>query len=301
MSALDVGFVGLGHMGGAMAGRLLDAGYQLAVHDLDPEAAAPFVTRGARRVEDVVDLAAAAKVVFLCLPSAEASLAVAKQLSASGALSVLIETSTVGPATVHQLAAEMVVHDIAVVDAPVSGGPRAAAAGALAMMYAGEADAVAFVLPYLEAIAPRLTYVGAEPGLAQVCKLANNAISAAGMVAACEATVVGAKAGLDPEVMLAAITAGSGRNSATLDKFPAAILPGTFDFGGPMGLMLKDLSLFIDEAQACGASAILAPVVLDAWREAVRVNGADADYSKVIRHFEIAAGVDVRARPQRES
>lgn len=301
MTALHVGFVGLGHMGRAMACRLLAAGYPLAVHDVDLEACAGLAALGARPVEDVAELVATTEVVFLCLPSVEATRAVAKQFASSAALRVLIETSTVGPAAVRQLAADMAAHGIAVVDAPVSGGPRGAAAGTLALMYAGESDAVACVLPYLEVIGSRLFFVGAEPGLAQVCKLVNNAISAAGMVAACEATVVGAKAGLDPEIMLAAINAGSGCNSATLDKFPAAILPGTFDFGGPMGLMLKDLALFIDEAQACGASTVMAPVVLDAWRNAVRVNGADADYSKVIRHFEIAAGVDVRARPQQGS
>src|SRR5205085_12637757 len=124
--------------------------------------------------------------------------------------------------------------------------------------------------------------VGAEPGLAQVCKLVNNAISAAGMVAACEATVVGAKAGLDPDTMLAAINAGSGRNAATQDKFPKAILNGGFDFGGPMGLMLKDLSLYLEQAAAAGVPQSVVPAALQAWQEAVRRNGFDADYSRVI-------------------
>ena len=120
------------------------------------------------------------------------------------------------------------------------------------------AEAVAAVRPQLEAIAGRLFDVGNEPGLAQVCKLVNNAISAAGMIAACEATVLGVKAGLDAGTMLDAINAGSGRNAATLDKFPKSILTGTFDYGGPLGLMLKDLGLFIEEAQAHGVRSLLA-------------------------------------------
>ncbi len=208
-----------------------------------------------------------------------------------------METSTVGPSAVRALARRMAPHEVAVIDAPVSGGPRGAEAGTLSLMHAGAPEAVAQALPQLRTIAGRLFDVGAEPGLAQVCKLVNNAISAAGMIAACEATVVGVKAGLDPATLLDAINAGSGRNAGTLDKFPKAILPGTFDYGGPMGLMLKDLSLFIEEAHALGVKSLLAPATLQAWEEAVQRTGGQADYSMVIRHMEIDAGVQVRARP----
>jgi 3-hydroxyisobutyrate dehydrogenase-like beta-hydroxyacid dehydrogenase len=117
------------------------------------------------------------------------------------------------------------------------------------------------------------------------------------MIAACEATVLGVKAGLDAGTLLDAINAGSGRNAATQDKFPKSILPGTFDYGGPMGLMLKDLSLFIEEARRQGVHNLMAPATLQAWTEAVQRSGAQADYSMVIRHMEIDAGVEVRSRP----
>ena len=165
-----------------------------------------------------------------------------------------------------------------------------------AVMQSGSAQAVALAAPLLRAIAGKLFDVGREPGLAQVCKLVNNAISAAGMIAACEATVLGVKAGLEAGTLLEAINAGSGRNAATEDKFPRSILPGSFDYGGPMGLMLKDLGLFIEEARRHGVHNLMAPATLQAWEEAVRRSGAQADYSRVIRHMEIDAGVEVRAR-----
>jgi len=175
----------------------------------------------------------------------------------------------------------------------------------LGTLWRGAAAALALVLPlHLRRRAARGKEIAARiperygegaarpPGR----KLVNNAISAAGMIAACEATVVGVKAGLDPDTLLAAINAGSGRNAATQDKFPRAILPGTFDYGGPMGLMLKDLSLYLDEAGAAGGPQSVVPAALDAWQRAVARSGFDADYSRVICHLEADAGVAVRSR-----
>lgn len=294
------GFIGLGHMGGAIARRLAAAGHALVVHDLQPQALVPFVEAGATAARSVREVADRAEVVFLCLPSLEATRQVAAGLAGGQAMRVLVETSTVGPRAVRELAARMAPQGVRVVDAPVSGGPRGAEAGTLSVMHSGERDAVAAVRPQLEAIAGRLFDVGEEPGLAQVCKLVNNAISAAGMIAACEATVLGVKAGLDAGTMLDAINAGSGRNAATLDKFPKSILPGSFDYGGPLGLMLKDLNLFIEEAQAHGVRSLLAPATLEAWQEAADRTGPQADYSMVIRHMEQDAGAQVRLRTTRK-
>jgi 3-hydroxyisobutyrate dehydrogenase-like beta-hydroxyacid dehydrogenase len=291
------GFIGLGHMGAAMARRLLRAGQTLVVYDLDPAASAQLLEAGAQLAASAKEVAQRCSSVFLCLPSPQASRSVVMQLLEHPApLTVVVETSTVGPKAVRELGALLATGGIELLDAPVSGGPRGAEAGTLSMMVAGSAHAASQVQAQLQHIAGRLFHVGHEPGLAQVCKLVNNAISAAGMMAACEATVVGVKAGLDAQTLLDAINAGSGRNAATLDKFPRSILPGTFDYGGPLGLMLKDLSLFIEQARDCGASNLMAPAALAAWTEAVRRNGAEADYSRAIRHMEIDAGVQVRGR-----
>jgi 3-hydroxyisobutyrate dehydrogenase-like beta-hydroxyacid dehydrogenase len=290
------GFIGIGHMGGAIARRLLDAGHALTVYDRDGKACEAFAELGASVAASPQALADKCTVAFLCLPSIEASREVAAQMAGGKALRCVVETSTVGPASVREMAALMQAHNIDVIDAPVSGGPSGARAGTLSLMHAGRPDPVARVMPLLSAISSRMFNVGSEPGLAQVCKLVNNAISAAGMVAACEATVLGVKAGLDASTLLAAINAGSGRNAATLDKFPKSILTGTFDFGGPLGLMLKDLSLFIEQAKAFGIHNLMAPATLAAWEEAVRRSGPDADYTTLINYMEADAGVTVRAQ-----
>lgn len=300
MTQAATGFIGLGHMGAALARRLLSAGFRLVVHDREPTAMQLLVEQGARGAADAAQVAAEAEVVFLCLPSVEATRTVAQALSVGGALKVVVETSTVGPAAVREIAQLLGPRGIAVVDAPVSGGPRGAQAGTLSLMHAGDPAALQQVLPQLSALACHRFDVGREPGLAQVCKLVNNAISAAGMVAACEATVVGVKAGLNADTLIAAINAGSGRNAATQDKFPRAILPGTFDFGGPMGLMLKDLSLYLEQAADAGVPQTVAPAALQAWQRAVDRSGFDADYSRLICHLETDAGVAVRSPPPSE-
>ncbi len=290
------GFIGLGHMGGALARRLLAAGFPLVVHDLSAAACARFRALGATVCAPARVVADRAAIVFLCLPSVGAAQMVARELATGKALKIVVETSTVGPASVREMAATLSAHGIAVVDAPVSGGPKGAEAGTLSVMHAGAADHVATVRPQLQALAGKVFDVGAQPGLAQVCKLVNNAISAAAMVASCEGVVLGVQAGLDAGTLVEAINAGSGRNAATLDKFPKSILPGTFDYGGPVGLMLKDLSLFIEEAGARGLPAGMAQAAFAGWPQAVERVGADADYSELIRPYEDDAGVQVRWR-----
>ena len=294
--SIRTGFIGLGHMGAALAARLHAAGHSLVGYDREPQARSAAAAHGIAVADSVHAVGEAAEVVFLCLPSVAASREVAAELAQGRALQVLVETSTVGPQAVRELAAAMARRGVALVDAPVSGGPRGARAGTLSLMHAGHPDAVARALPLLQALAGRLFDIGSEPGAAQMCKLVNNAISAAGMVAACEAMVLGVKAGLDAETLLRAVNAGSGRNAGTLDKFPQAILPGTFDYGGPMGLMLKDLALFIEASEQHGVAGRMAPATLAAWQEAVDRTGGDADYSMLIRHLEIDAGAEVRAR-----
>jgi 3-hydroxyisobutyrate dehydrogenase-like beta-hydroxyacid dehydrogenase len=290
-----IGFVGLGHMGSAIAMRLLTAGHKLVVHDLNAKACESLAQAGAQVAPDVATMACTAQIVVLCLPSVAASQAVCAQLPKGQDLQVVVETSTVGPDAVREMAAGLAPKGIDLVDAPISGGPRAAHAGTLSLMHAGRAEAVSRVLPLLKAIGDKCFDVGEVPGLAQVCKLVNNAISAAGMVAACEATVVGVKSGLDPDTLLAAINAGSGRNAATMDKFTKAILPGSFDYGGPMGLMLKDLTLYLQQATCAGVPQSVVPAALAAWQKAVDHDGMDADYSRVICHLEAHAGVQVRS------
>ena len=250
MPGQSLGFVGLGRMGGPMAGRLLDAGHELTVFDISGQVVQPLVARGAVRAESPADVAAAADIVLVSLPTPDVVHAVA--LGAEGVASgsrakIMIDLSTTGPGVAGEVAARLAERRIGWVDAPVSGGVTGAGAGTLAIM-------VSCPLPTLQEIEPvlkvfgRTFHTGEKPGLAQTAKLANNLLAAAALVATSEVMAMGVKAGLDAKVLIDIINASSGRNSATQDKFPRSVLPGTFDFGFTTGLSYKDVRLCVDEA-----------------------------------------------------
>ncbi len=142
--------------------------------------------------------------------------------------------------------------DITLIDCPISGGPKGARAGTLSVITAGPVAAIDEIRPLLQRIGRNVFAVGELPGQAQLMKLVNNLISAANMATAFEALVLGAKGGLDPDLMVNVINASTGRNSATLDKVPKAVLPGTFDYGAKLSTMVKDIALGLKEAEALG-------------------------------------------------
>jgi 3-hydroxyisobutyrate dehydrogenase-like beta-hydroxyacid dehydrogenase len=293
-----LGFVGLGSMGGAMAARLADAGHDLSVFDVSTAAMNAVANRGARACESARAVGARAEIVFCCLPSPAISEAVAAELREGGACQVLVEMSTVGRPAMQRIA-DAAGAGIQLLDCPISGGHQRAVEGTLSAIVAGRAALVERVRPLLETMASKIFIVGAQAGQAQVCKVANNAISITGMVVACEAVVMGVKAGLDPAVMIDVFNASTGRNSATADKFPRAILPRTFDYGGPITIGTKDLNLYLEEARAQQVSSLAVSIPAQLWAMAADRFGADADMTLFIRMLEEWAGLGEDGRPCR--
>jgi 3-hydroxyisobutyrate dehydrogenase-like beta-hydroxyacid dehydrogenase len=291
-----IGFVGTGRMGGGMALRLLEAGRRLIVHDPSPAALAPLRERGAVCVATPREVAQAAPVVFACLPSPEVSRAVLEGpdgVAAGGALELYVETSTLGEPAAHAIADRLAARGVGFVDAPVTGGPQRARAGTLTVIAAGEAALLDRLAPQFAAFAERAIRVGARPGAAQVCKLVNNAISIAAMAVTCEAVVLGVKAGADARGLIEVINAGTGRTSASVDKFPKAILPRTFDYGGPLSIGTKDLALYLEMAQRHDVPVDVLRAVSALWAQVVEANGETQDYSTLIQPLERRAGVIV--------
>ena len=288
-----LGFIGVGKMGRPMAARLLAAGYPLHIFDTDPAAARSLVSVGAVAAQSATEVASQAAVVFCCLPKPSIVRAVALEASgiASGrAVRTMIDLSTTGPAMARAVAAGLSERGITLVDAPVTGGIAGAEAGTLAVMVSGPRETVTEVEPLLAHIG-RVIYTGAAPGLAQVAKLANNLLSAAALAASSEAMAMGVKAGLDPRVLLDIINAGSGRNSATEDKFPRAILPRTFDFGITTELFLKDVHLAVDEGEALGVPMIVGAAVREMFSVTRARFGDDCDFTSIARVLEEWAGI----------
>jgi len=287
-----VGFIGLGNLGSALARRIAAAGHPMTVFDVVEGRGVPAGAEVAPSARSVADRAA---VVFACLPSREASVQVAGAVADGDAIGVLVETSTLGPPALGDVAAALG-DRVALVDCPVSGGPAGADAGTLAAIVSADPAALALADAAIASLTPHRFVVGDRPGAAQTAKLVNNAIGLTSMVTACEAMVLGVKAGLDPDALLAAVNASTGRNFTTATMLPAAILSGTFEGGGPARLAVKDLGAVVEEARALGVPVRTVERALEVWREAVALLGGDADFTRVIEPMETAAGVEVRSR-----
>ncbi len=295
---MDLGFIGLGNMGAPMARRIIDAGHNVVVADLNRNAVEAAVAHGATAAATPREVADACEMLAVSLPSPEALRAVALGPDGviHGAKAIrLIDLSTTGSKVSSQVAADLAKKDIVLVDAPVSGGVSGAAKGTLAVMVACNGQDYAAVEPMLKLLG-RVFHVGTAAGMGQTMKLLNNYLSATAMAATAEAMVFGAKAGLDPAMMVEVVNAGSGRNSASQDKFPRAILPGTFDFGFTNALMYKDIKLFTEEAEAAGVPVWIGSIVRQVWQHVVSQVGPDADFTRVVQPYEQWAGVEVRAK-----
>lgn len=288
-----LGFIGIGNMGMPMASRLLDAGRQLVVYDLDSRATQALVERGARRVDSVAEVADAAGTVLLSLPTPRIVQDVVGDLAHGKSAKRVIDFSTIGPAAGAAAAAALGNSGIAYIDAPVSGGVPGAQAGTLAVMVSCATDTYESLQPLLRTFG-KTFHVGQQAGQAQTMKLVNNLLSAAAIAISSEAMTMGVKGGLDPRIMLDVINAGSGRNSATQDKFPRAVLTGTFDYGFGTGLAYKDVRLCIDEAEQLGVPMVVGAAVRQMLAITQSVYGPGSDYTSVCRVLECWAGVEVR-------
>lgn len=296
MQAKIYGFAGVGRMGSLMAPRLLAGGHEVHVYDVSPDAVAAMEKAGAKAASSIADLANKADVVFLSLPNPEIvhAAALGKDGLVEGTrVKRVVDFSTIGPRMAGTVAKALAAKGITYVDAPVSGGLKGAREGTLAVMIACPKAVYEEMEPILKTFGKPF-HLGEVAGQAQTMKLANNLLAAAAIALSSEAMVMGVKAGLNPRVMLDVLNTSTGRNSATQDKFPRAILPGTFDFGFATGLSYKDVKLCIDEAEAMGVPMVCGAVVRQMLAVTQAVYGADSDFTSMCRVVENWAGVEVR-------
>lgn len=296
MSNKQLGFIGVGAMGGPMAGRLLDAGYALTICDLNDAAAAPLVAKGATRVATPRDVADIQQTILVSLPTPDVVHAVAlgdDGLAGGSALKDYVDLSTTGSVMAIKVAEGLEASGINVLDCPVSGGVRGAEAGTLALMMSGPQALSDRARPILEHIGRNLFYIGETRGAGQTMKLANNFLSAIGTVATSEAVTLGVKAGLDPAVMLDVLNASSGRNSATEDKFPKSVLTGTYDKSMAQRLLLKDVRLCTDEAEALGVPMWMGAAIRQFLTFAVNQGSGDDPSVALVKYYEDWAGVKI--------
>lgn len=289
---MTLGFVGLGRMGLPMAGRLLAAGHRVVVCDTRAEATDRAVALGAVGASSPRDVADRADVVLASLPTPDASTAVADAVAEGGAVTLFVDLSTTGSQAAQRNQATLAAHGIGMLDCPVSGGVPGAQNGTLALMVSGPPAEFERARTVLDVLG-RPIFVGEKPGAAQTMKLVNNLMAATSLAATAEVMVAGVKAGLDAAVMIDVLNAGSGATHASRDKFPRSVLPRTFDYGFATGLMVKDLRLYLQEAHALGMPTTLASAVVAVWETVLQTQGADSDFTCVVKPLEQAAGVIV--------
>jgi 3-hydroxyisobutyrate dehydrogenase-like beta-hydroxyacid dehydrogenase len=293
---MEAGYLGVGNMGQPMAGRLLDAGHSLTIFDINEAAMRPLLERQVRRAASPKDLADQCEIVFVSLPTLAAFRAVAfgeNGLDQGTKMKLLVNTCTVGVPFVKEIEQAMAARGVTVVDCPISGGPPGARAGTLSVMVSGDPAAVERVRPMISQWGRTLTIAGDKPGAAQVLKLTNNILSAVSLAATAEAFVMGAKGGLDPEVMVSAVNAGSGRNSATESKWPLSVLTRSFDYGAEMHILMKDIDLAIAQGEELGVPMWVCQAARLVFKHAMFAGAAKDDLTSIVKHVERGAGFEM--------
>lgn len=281
-----IGMIGLGSMGVAMARRLQSQGLEVVGFDPAAAAADRLEAAGGSALGSAREVADRAEIVLACLPSKAASLGAAEEVAGASACGLYVEMSTLGRAPLIQTDDRMRAAGKGFVDCPISGGPKAAEAGVLTAIIAGREAEIVRLAPVLDALVTNRFVVGPEPGMAQVCKLVNNMLSITAFVTSCEAISMGVKAGLDARTMINVINVSTGSNSATQDKFPKAILPRSFDYGGPLSVGEKDVELYLELARDTGMPAFIGTNVANLFHHVTARLGAETDYSRMIEVFE---------------
>lgn len=281
-----IGFVGLGNMGQPMSARLGAAGFRVAAFDIDARARERAAGQpGVDVVPTVSAVAAGTVAVMLSLPDSQiVRRAVLDEglLEAMDPGALLIDMSSSDAAETRALAGHVAARGVRFLDAPVSGGVAGARAGTLTIMVGGVERDLADCRSALEILGKEVTHVG-ELGAGHAVKALNNLLSASSLLASSEVLATAIEFGLDPEVVLDVVNHSSGKSWSTELKLPRYVLPGSFDSGFGMRLMLKDMRIATRLARRMGTPALLGEAVVEYWEQAARALGEDADHTEVAK------------------
>ena len=300
---MKIGFIGVGTMGQHMATHLQDAGHDLTVFDVRREAAEPHLERGAEWADTPAGVAKGAELVFTSLPGPREVEAVA--LGTDGLLDAMqpgaawFDLSTNSPTLMRRLHAVFAERGIHVLDAPVSGGPRGARTGKLALWVGGDEAIFNKHRPVLEAIGDQPAYVG-PIGAGLVAKLVHNCAGYAIQCALAEVFTMGVKAGVDPATLFKSVRQGALGRQRTFDRLVDQFLPGKFEPPAfALRLAHKDVSLATELGREVGVPMRLANLALAEMTEALNRGWGERDSRVAMLLQEERAGVDIRV-PEEE-
>ena len=292
---MRIGFIGLGNVGGQLAGNLLRHGADLTVRDLDPSRVADFVSRGATAAASPHELATEVDLVITCLPSpaicAEVMEAGDGVLSGLGPGKIWLEMSTTDQAEAKRLGDRVEALGAFAMDCPVSGGCHRAATGNISIFAGGERSTFERVLPVLAILGQRILHTG-PLGSASALKVLTNYLCTVHLAALCEALTVAKVAGFDLNTAYEAIRISSG-NSFVHETESQVILNGSRDINFTMDLVIKDVGLFDSIAQSLNVPLELSPLVLNIFKDGAQRYGAREFSPNIIRRLEDACDVRV--------
>jgi 2-hydroxy-3-oxopropionate reductase len=283
-----IGYIGLGTMGGAMAENLIKAGYPLTVYNRTVSKAERFIALGAQLAESPAEVARRSEVVFVNVSDTPDVLEVV--LGANGAIEgahpgmILVDHSTIKPSASREIYKRLQEVEVSALDAPVSGGDIGARNATLTIMVGGELQTLEKVMPILQAVGKKITYVG-EAGAGQVAKAANQIMVAAQMVAEAELMLFAQKSGVDVAKVIEAIKSGAAQ-CWTLDVKPQRLLTGNRTPGFKSSLQAKDLNIVMETAR--DYEAVLPGTALNTqlFNAMVTTGSGDLDNSAVIQILE---------------
>lgn len=291
----EIGVVGLGNMGGGMARRLLQLGRKVVGFDVVPAAMARFESAGGTAMPSPAMVARSAAVVICSLPDPKAvrEAVAGEQGVLAGAKpgSTLIETSTIDPITIRDLAERCGKAGVGLLDATLSGQPPQAESGELVMFVGGPAALLEQHRELLSALTRQFHHTG-DIGTAKTVKLVNNLMALGNTAVAAEAFLLGVRCGMEPQRLYDILSTSGGRSHHFNYDFPRVIV-GDFRPGFKTTLALKDISLIIDLAQQEGYPVELAPVLRRLYQQAVEAGHGDEHFSAVIKLFEARSGTSL--------
>lgn len=291
---MATGFIGLGAVGGKLAGNLLKNGEALEVFDLEVARVAEFAAMGAKAGQSAAQVMRDCPVVITSLPSPAASQAVMEEmLPEMGPGKIWIEMSTTDPDLVVEQAARVAGTGALMVEAPVSGGCHRAATGNISVFAGCDRAAFETVLPLLTILGRKVLHTG-EVGTASKLKVMTNYLATVNLLSLCEALTIMAAAGLDLATTYEAIRISSG-TSFVHETESQLILSGNRDVDFTMDLVLKDIGLFQALAETHGVPLEISPQIIAMMRDGQARYGARAQSDRMIERLEEATGLDVTA------
>ncbi|MFT4217278.1 MAG: NAD(P)-dependent oxidoreductase [Micropruina sp.] len=288
----SIAVIGLGAMGGAMAGTLHRAGWRVSGYDPVAEARGHAEAAGVRTVESLESLAAVTYAV-LSLPNAGAVRETIPRLLAIPGLHGIVDTTTSEPSTSRDMALVTREQGIGFIDAPVSGGRLGASTGRLSAFVGGSEQAVETCRPVLEALTGGQYQHLGGPGAGNVVKLINNALAAANLATVGEALAIARAWGIDPAAAASGVSAASGGSRASSVMYPDWVLSGSYDSGFTMELMARDVALAIDVAAEVGESPRLLAATNALWQASLADLGPASDFTEIARTVAPELAVDV--------